>query len=266
MRTLGPLLPSVRAGSVGAWLSGPTRGERGIPGARRQTAALTVAAVLPDGRIAEGRAAPAKAVGPDLDHLALGGGGRLCIIAGAFIRLFPATLAMPAAWRCSDVSAAVAALERLCDHRLAPARARIRAGADGATVGMVWEGIQSAAIERDRAARVLRDSCIPAPEIPPNFVREPPDGHPVEVDARWASLRAWSPHGDLILFGLHTGGAFAVLSLPEAGPAEQCAALARAASARVIAPRRLRDAGPGWEAAGAGAAWDRLVEALGAPS
>jgi len=230
------------------------------------TAALTLAAVPPDGRIAEGRPAPAKAVGPDLDQLALGGGGRLCLVAAAWIRLFPATLAMPAAWRCSDVAAAVTALERLCEHRLAPARARIRAGPDGATVGMVWEGIASAAIERDRAARVLRETCVPAPEIPPNFVREPPDGNPVEVDARWASLRAWSPHGDLILFGLHSGGAFAVLSLPEAGPAEQCAALARAASARVIAPRRLRDAGPGWEAAGAGAAWERLVEALGGAS
>lgn len=263
--TLGPLLPSVRAGSVGAWLAGPTRGERGVPGARRQTAALTVSAVLPDGRIAEGRASPSKAVGPDLDQLALGGGGRLCIVAAAWIRLFPATLAMPSAWRFPDVAAAIGALERLCEHRLAPARARIRAGPDGATLGMVWEGILSASIERDRAARVLRESCTPAPEVPPNFVREPPDGHPVEVDARWSSLRAWSAHGDLILFGLHGGGAFAVLSLPEAAAAEQCAALARAASARVIAPRRLRDAGPGWEAAGAGPAWDRLVHALRVP-
>src|SRR5439155_677198 len=81
--TLGPLLPSVRAGSVGAWLAGPTRGLRGIPGARRETAALTVAAVLADGRIAEGRAAPAKAVGPDLDHLALGGAGRLAPLRAA---------------------------------------------------------------------------------------------------------------------------------------------------------------------------------------
>jgi len=54
-----------------------------------------------------------------------------------------------------------------------------------------------------------------------------------------------------------------VLSLPEARAAEECAALARAAGARVIAPRRLRDSGPGWEAAGAGAAWQRLVEVLG---
>src|SRR5581483_6632576 len=49
--TLGPLLPSVRAGSVGAWLGGSTRGERGIPGSRRETAALSVAVALADGRI-----------------------------------------------------------------------------------------------------------------------------------------------------------------------------------------------------------------------
>src|SRR5207247_919163 len=59
--TLGPLLPSVRAGSVGAWLAGPTRGERGIPGSRRETAALSVAAILADGRLAESRAAPRSA-------------------------------------------------------------------------------------------------------------------------------------------------------------------------------------------------------------
>jgi hypothetical protein len=170
---------------------------------------------------------------------------------------------MTSAWRCPDVAAAVAALERVCEHRLAPGRARIQAGPDGATLGMAWEGLQSAAIERDRAARILRETCLPAPEVPPNFVREPSQGHPVEVDARWASLRSWSSHGDLQLFGLHAGGAFAVLSLPEAGGAEQGAALARAAGARVIAPRRLRDAGPGWEAAGAGAVWERLAGALG---
>ena len=165
-------------------------------------------------------------------------------MAAASIRPVPGDARDAFGWRFPDVSAAVGALERLCEHRLAPARARIRAGADGATLGMVWEGIVSAPIERDRAGRVLRESCTPAPEVPPNFVREPPDGHPVEVDARWASLRAWSPHGDLILFGLHAGGAFAVLSLPEAAAAEQCAALARAASARVIAPPPA-DAGPG---------------------
>jgi len=261
--TLGPLLPSVRAGSVGAWLAGPTRGARGIAGARRETAALSLAAILPDGRIAEGRAAPAKAVGPDLAHLSLGGGGRLCVIAAAWIRLFPATPALASAWSCPDVAAAVSALEVVCQRRLAPARARILVGADGARLALAWEGVESAAIERDRAARLLAATCSPLPEVPANWVRDPAEGHPIEVDARWASLRGWSPHGDLHLFGLHAGGSFAVLSLPEARAAEECAALARAAGARVIAPRRLRDSGPGWEAAGAGAAWQRLVEVLG---
>jgi FAD/FMN-containing dehydrogenase len=263
--TLGPLLPSVRAGSVGAWLAGPTRGQRGVPGARRQTAALTVAAVLGDGRIAEGCAAPAKAVGPDLDRLALGGGGRLCVVAAAWIRLSAVSPALPSAWSCAGLEAALTALEHLCAERLAPARARILAAAEGATLGMTWEGLASAEIERDRASRILGATCAPAPEVPGNFVREPPQGHPVEVDARWGSLRGWSPHGDLHLFGLHAGGAFAVLSLPDAGAGEQGAALARTAGARVIAPGRLRDTGPGWEAAGAAGAWGRLNDALGLP-
>ncbi len=63
--TLGPLLPSVRAGSVGAWLAGPTRGERGVPPARRETAALSVSVLLRDGRIAESQKAPRSASGPD---------------------------------------------------------------------------------------------------------------------------------------------------------------------------------------------------------
>jgi FAD/FMN-containing dehydrogenase len=262
--TLGPLLPSVRAGSVGAWLAGPTRGARGVRGARRETAALTVAAVLADGRLAEGRCAPAKAVGPDLDQLALGGGGRVAVVASAWIRLFPATSALAGAWSCPDLASAVSALELVCQHRVAPARARILAGADGARLGMAWEGLESAAIDRDRAARLLADHCSPLPEVPSNWVKDSADGHPVEVDARWHSLRSWSPHGDLHLFGLHADGSFAVLALPEARSADECAALARGAGARVIAPRRVRDPGPGWEASGAGAAWLRLVDALGA--
>ena len=86
---------------------------------------------------------------------------------------------------------------------------------------------------------------------------------PVEVDARWASLRGWSQQGELQFFGMHAGGAFATLALPDARGAEESAALARAAGAKVIAPRRMRDAGPGWDAMGAGAVWRRLVAALG---
>jgi len=263
--TLGPLLPSVRAGSVGAWLSGPTRGERGIPGARRETAALSVAAVLADGHIAESRAAPRSATGPDLDHLALGGGGRLCVVAAAWIRLFPAAPALASSWSCGGIPAAVAALERLCQDRLAPARARLLAGAEGARLALTWEGAQTAAIERERAARTLREmGCIAEPESGAlHWARERIGGDAVEVDARWPALRGWSQHGEMQVLGMHAGGSFAALALPEAGSSGQCAAQARGAGARVIAPRRLRDAGPAWEAMGAAGPWQRLIEALG---
>ena len=262
--TLGPLLPSVRAGSVGAWLAGPTRGERGVPGARRETAALSVAAVLGDGRIAEGRAAPRSATGPDLDHLSLGGSGRLSAVAAAWIRLFPASPALVSSWRCGSVPAAVAAAERLCLDRTAPARARIEARDGGARLALAWEGLETAAIERDRSARTLWASgCLPDPDAATSeWVREPLPGQPVEIDACWPALRACAV-SSLQLIGLHAGGSFAALSLPEGESADACAAQVRGAGARVLAPRRLRDAGPSWEEMGAGAAWARLVEALG---
>lgn len=263
--TLGPLLPSVRAGSVGAWLAGPTRGERGSPGSRRETAALSVTAVLADGRLAESRAAPRAATGPDLDHLALGGAGRLCVVAVAWIRLFPLSPALAGSWTCPSLPTAVAALERLCLHRLAPARARIVGGGEGARLALAWEGLETAAIDRDRAARALESMGFvkDAEQGANQWVREPSGGNPVEVDARWASLRGFSQQGELQLFSMHAGGAFATLALQDARSAEECAALARAAGARVIAPRRMRDPGPSWEAMGAGPAWRRLVEALG---
>lgn len=263
--TLGPLLPSVRAGSVGAWLAGPTRGERTIPGSRRETAALSVAAVLADGHIAESRAAPRSATGPDLDHLALGGGGRLCIIAAAWIRLFPQAPAIGGSWSCPSLTTALGALERIARERIAPARARIRSAADGTRLACAWEGLETAPIERERAGRILADlRCAAEADPGANaWLREPLPGHPVEVDAKWSTLPGWSQHGELQLLGMHAGGAFASLSLPEARSGEECAALARAAGARVIAPRYLRDAGPGWDAMGAGAVWKRLLDAMG---
>ena len=195
--TLGPLLPSARAGSIGAWLAGPTRGERGIPGARRETAALCVAAVLADGRIAESRAAPRSATGPDLDHLALGGSGRLCVVAAAWIRLFPLAPALAGSWTCRDLETAVAGLERLCHERLAPARARVLAGADSTRLAAAWEGPETAPLDRDRAGGVLAAmGCSADGDQGANvWVREHVAGHPVEVDAKWAALRGWSQQG-----------------------------------------------------------------------
>ena len=221
--------------------------------------------MLADGRIAESRAAPRSATGPDLDHLALGGGGRLAVVAAAWIRLFPVSPALAGSWTCRDLVTAIAGLERLCHDRLAPARARIVAGADSTRLAAAWEGLDTAPLDRDRADRVLAELgfTVDSDQGANQWVREHAAGHPIEVDARWASLRGWSQQGELQLLGLHAGGAFATLALPEARGAEECAALARAAGARVIAPRRMRDAGPAWDAMGAGAAWKRLVEALG---
>jgi FAD/FMN-containing dehydrogenase len=261
--TLGPLLPSVRAGSVGAWLAGPTRGERGIPGARRETAALSVAAVLADGHLAESRAAPRSATGPDLDHLALGGAGRLCVVAAAWIRLFPAAPPAYAAWRAPDLAAAVELIERLCSDRIAPARGMLRMREGAALVALSWEGPETARLLRARAVRALGEPLAldAGPEV-----RTPASSRAVEVDARWEALAAFARRRDaaeMALYGLHAGGAFAVVSLAE-GTVEECAAAARGPGARLLAPRRLRESGPSWSDMGAGPAWDRLVAALGA--
>src|SRR5438105_7936512 len=188
--TLGPLLPSVRAGSVGSWLAGPTRGERGIPGARRETAALAVSVILPDGRIAESRAAPRSATGPDLDHLALGGEGHLFVVAGAVIRLFPSAPSCAAAFLAPSLEDAVEAVARLCRDRLAPARAVVRPGGGGALLAFCWEGPLCGALHRERAIRSLDRKGWPlAADVDPADALEAlPRADCVEVDATWESL------------------------------------------------------------------------------
>jgi FAD binding domain len=261
--TLGPLLPSVRAGSVGAWLGGPTRGERGVPGSRRETAALSVSAVLADGRLAESRAAPRSATGPDLDHLALGGSGRLCVIAAAWVRLFPAAPVAYAAWRVRDLVAGVRLVEGLCRDRLAPARGMLQLQEGEALVALSWEGPEAARLWRARAARALGEPLAldAGPEV-----RAPASSRGIEVDARWDALGAFAGRpgaAAIALYGMHAGGTFAVLSLESEG-IEPCAAAARGPGLRILGPRRVREAGPSWKEMGAGEAWDRLVAALGA--
>jgi FAD/FMN-containing dehydrogenase len=260
--TLGPLLPSVRAGSIGAWLGGQTRGDRGIPGSRRETAALSLSVALADGRIAESRAAPRSATGPDLDHLALGGGGRLCVVASAWVRLFPATPPLAFVWRTPSVADAAAAVEQLCLERLAPARGFAQSEGDAAWLALSWEGPESARLLRDRAASLLgeREWPLVATEAMP-AVRTSPDPQSVEVDAAWPALRALARSAsEMAFYGLHAGGAFASFAQPGASP-EACAAAARGAGARVVAPRRLRQDPEPWGGAGA---WARLAFALGA--
>jgi len=259
--TLGPLLPSVRGGSVGAWLAGPTRGERGIPGARRETAALAVSVILPDGRVAESRAAPRSATGPDLDHLALGGEGRLFVIAGAVIRLFPEAPSCAAAFRVGSLAGAVDAVARLCRDRLEPIRAVVRTDGEGALVAFSWGGASSGPIHRDRAIRALERNG-PAAAVDAAQVASGSGG--LEVDATWESLLRIAREGRAHAFdfvGLHAGGSFAAVAcadLPDAA-----ASGIRVPGLRVIAPGRLRDAAPGWDSAGASRIWDRLVAAVG---
>jgi FAD/FMN-containing dehydrogenase len=259
--TLGPILPSVRAGSVRAWLEGPTRGERGIPGARRETAALAVQAVLADGRIAESRAAPRSATGPDLDHLALGGEGRLCIIAGAVIRLFPAAPASAASFVAPSLGEAIDGVARLCRDRLEPARAVVRASPEGALVALSWDGSLAAKLHRARAIRAL-DGWSLLPPVEPVDVSG--GAGAIEVDALWEALSSLAHDGAATaigLVGMHAGGAFGVI---ECGtqPPDICAAAARGPGLRIIGPRSLRDPGPGWDAMGASAALGRLSAAL----
>ena len=267
--TLGPLLPSVRAGSVGAWLAGPTRGERGVAPSRRETAALSVTALLRDGRIAESRAAPRSASGPDLDHLALGGGGLLCVIAGAAIRLLPAADVLGASWKFDSLEKALHAIERLCLTESAPARARLLAIEGGVLLAAAWEGPSTARIDRARAVRQIAAPASVDIGDPVAWVRGTSNPNSVEADARWRELRAFcereesKPGTELRLLGLHAGGSFAVLTSATASSAEECAHLARDCGARVLWPRLLRDTGGWWEAEGAGDAWRRLSDAMG---
>ena len=264
--TLGPLLPSVCGGSVGAWLAGPTRGERGIPGARRETAALAVSVILPDGRIAESRAAPRSATGPDLDHLALGGEGRLFVVAGAVIRLFPRAPSCAAAFRVPSLADAVDAVARLCRDRLEPARAVARLAGKGALLAFSWEAPSCGSLHRERAIRALdRQGWALAAAVDPEEVLESSPGPGcLEVDAGWESLARVARQGrasPLSFFGLHAGGAFAVVDCGQ--PLETSAQAVRGPGLRVLAPGSQRDAVPGWEAMGASGAWKRLAAALG---
>ena len=185
------------------------------------------------------------------------------MIAAAWVRLFPAAPPAYAAWRAPDLASALRTVEGLCMDRLTPARGMLRLQDRGALLALSWEGPESARLLRERAVRVLGPplEVDAGPEV-----RAPASSRAIEVDARWSALEAFARHSgaaEVALYGMHAGGAFAVLSLAADG-VEQCAAAARTDGARLVAPRRLRDAGPAWEAMGAGAAWNRLVAALGA--
>jgi FAD/FMN-containing dehydrogenase len=88
--TLGPLTPSVVAGTVGEWLEGPHRGLRATPGGFLESGAFSIEAVLPDGSLFRTPAVPRSAAGPGLESLVAGGGGRCALLTSAVLRILPA--------------------------------------------------------------------------------------------------------------------------------------------------------------------------------
>src|SRR5439155_1320848 len=149
---------------------------------------------------------------PDLDHLALGGSGRLCVIAAAWVRLFPAAPPAYAAWRAPDLASALRTVEGLCMDRLTPARGMLRLQERGALVALSWEGPESARLLRERAVRVVGPplEVDAGPEV-----RAPASSRAIEVDARWSALEAFARHSgaaEVALYGMHAGGALRALA------------------------------------------------------
>jgi FAD/FMN-containing dehydrogenase len=251
--TLGPLLPGARAGSVGAWLAGPTRGNRAIPGGRLETAALTVRGMLADGTPVETRAAPRSATGPDLDHVTLGAAGLTTVVAAATLRLFPRPSAFDRATaRVADPGPALA---RVVRAGLDPWQARI----EGNRVEVLFAGPRAGVRARD-ARRLMGGEDAAGPET----------GHGpwLELDVPWeAAAPALAAVGISVdslraeILALHAGGCCAAIAL-DRQDGRVAAEAARHAGARVIGPSAYRKTEAPWAAAGAGAVWTRLTDAL----
>jgi alkyldihydroxyacetonephosphate synthase len=88
--TLGPLAPSVFAGTLASWLEGPHRGLRATAGGFLESGAFSVEAVLPDGSLFRTPAVPRSAAGPGLESLIAGAGGRCALLTSASLRISPA--------------------------------------------------------------------------------------------------------------------------------------------------------------------------------
>ncbi len=242
--TLGPLLPSSPYKSVGAWLAGPTRGERAIPPGRLETAALSLDAVLADGSLYHSKEAPRSATGPDLDHLLLGSEGRFGVITQATLRLFPRALVEASGSR--HAVAARDAIDAICTAAragLAPVEAR-------------WDrahGILEARFAGTGAAGRAR-----------RFGHEPVAGSDrmhthLELAGSWQAWGGISPlrPQGMQFMAIHTDGAFGAVQFESADEADQAAQHARAIGLTIVSPRRLRPAPDvGWASAKA------LYEAL----
>jgi hypothetical protein len=236
--TLGPLLPSSPRKTVGAWLAGPTRGERAIPAGRLETSALALEAVLADGSRYHSKEAPRSATGPDLDHLLLGGEGRLGIITRATLRLFPRALVEAAGAR--SASSAIAAVEALRDF----------SRTDSAPVEARWD--------RTRGIVEARFAGIGAAVRARKFGSEPVAGREIirghlELAGSWNAWGAISPLRPFAMqfVSLHANGAFGALEFESPEEADAAAAHAQAIGFAIVSPRRLRPPpSRGWSNAG----------------
>lgn len=247
--TLGPLLPSSPNKKVGAWLAGPTRGERAIPGDRLETAALALEAVLPDGTFYRSKETPRSATGPDLDYLLLGGEGRLGIITRATLRLFPRALVEALGMRPAVTALeAVESVHTAVKDGLWPAEARWDRGL--ATLEVRFTGPFAA-----QRAKRFGTGAIEGHEL---------RGH-LELAGSWRAWKSLSPLRPeaLQLVAIHGDGAFGAIAFESAEQAEHAAVHARAIGFAVVSPRSLR-VGPasGFEAAGISSIHEALARQL----
>lgn len=83
--TLGSQPEEILAGDVASWLEGPLAGRRSMDG-RLESGVAAVQGVLRDGTPLDGRPAPRSALGPQVGHLLLGGGGRCGWVLGAVLK------------------------------------------------------------------------------------------------------------------------------------------------------------------------------------
>ncbi|MEW6309230.1 MAG: FAD-binding oxidoreductase [Bacillota bacterium] len=80
---------SMRASTVGGWLSCRAAGQFSTMYGKVEDTVLAIQAVLPDGTIIDQRVAPATAAGPPIEGLLIGAEGTLGVITAATLRIWP---------------------------------------------------------------------------------------------------------------------------------------------------------------------------------
>jgi alkyldihydroxyacetonephosphate synthase len=194
--TLGSQPPSVLpGGTVASWLEGPLAGRRAEDG-RIGPAAAAVEAVLPDGTLYRGRAAPRTGAGPGIVGLLLGGGGAAGTIVAATLKAQPVA-ARREHLAARGTSADVAGLlPRLLALPRLPAELELRVEEGGAVLLAVTLHGEREEVERerDRYRTLARGAGLLAVEPPGQAAIAP--AWEWEVERRtWAAAIAALPAG-----------------------------------------------------------------------